>query len=258
MNRCSALLLPPLLAGLASLVGLAPVAAAQTPPRELHYFDIPPMSFADAKGQPAGTMVERLRQAWPAGLEMPPLRLAPLKRSLHDILERREPICLVGVFMTPERAAQAWFSNPIYRESPSVFVATRALAQRLKQYPSAQALVTDRSQRLLLTDGASYGPLDEWIQQRGTAVLRVAAPPPRQLHMLLRGHAEFMFSDEHQAVQMLKDLGPQGEALEWFVLPGMVAPPTRHLMCARGLDPQWLRTLDAGFAQLALSVPAGP
>ncbi|WP_374437910.1 substrate-binding periplasmic protein [Inhella sp.] len=257
MHRRFALLLPLLLAGLAGL-GVAQAAGPQAPPRELHYFDIPPMSFADAKGQPAGTMVERLRQIWPAGLEMPPLRLAPLKRSLHDILERREPVCLLGVFMTPERAAQAWFSNPIFRESPSVFIATRALAQRLKQYPSAQALVTDRSQRLLLTDGASYGPLDEWIQQRGPAVLRVAAPPPRQLHMLLRGHAEFMFSDEHQAVQMLKELGPEGHALEWFVLPGMVAPPTRHLMCQRDLDPQWLRALDAGLSQLDLSAPAGP
>jgi len=254
VNRPFIQLLRTLLAGLA----LPLAAGAQTLPRELHYFDIPPMSFADAKGQPGGSMVERLRQTWPAGVEMPPLRLAPLKRSLHDILERREPICLLGVFMTPERAAQAWVSAPIYRESPSVFIATRTLAERLKKSPSAQALVTDRSQRLLLTDGASYGPLDEWFQQRGGAVLRVAAPPPRQLRMLLRGHAEFMFSDQDQAVQLLKELGPEGQTLEWFVLPGMVAAPTRHVMCQRDLDPQWLRALDAGPLQLELRAPAGP
>lgn len=232
-------------------------ARAQTP-RELHYFEIPPMMFADAKGQAAGIWLERLRLAWPPGAAMPVLRSAPLKRSLHDVLEAGQPICVIGVFKTPEREAKAWFSSPIFRESPSVFIAPKALVERMRKYPNAQALVTDRHLRLLLTDGASYGPLDAWIRQRGTDVLRVSTPPARQVHMLLRGRADLMFSDQAQASALLKELGEAGRALEWFVLPGMVEPPARHLMCQRNLDPSWLAALDARLAALDHGAQASP
>ncbi len=238
VNRTAALILL-----LAAALGLQGSAWAQ--PRELHYFDIPPMMYTDAQGRAAGSLIDHLRRIWPAELPMPPLHAAPLKRSLQDVLQGGEPICLVGVFKTPEREAVAWFSNPVFRESPSVFVATRSAAARMREYPNAQALVEDPGLRLLLTDGASYGPqLDAWLRQRGAAVLRVSAPPARQVHMLLRGHADFMFSDQEQATQLLHELGRQARALEVVVLPGMVESPTRHLMCQRNLDRHWLDTLD--------------
>lgn len=227
-------------------LGLRHPAQAQAP-RELHYFDIPPMMHADAQGQAAGSLVERLRRAWPAEVPMPPLRLAPLKRSVRDILQGGEPICLVGVFRTPERAAGAWFSAPIYRESPSVFLAVRGVATRMRQFPTAQALVEGRQFRLLLTAGASYGPqLDVWLRKRGPAVLRVAAPPARQVPMRLRGHADFLFTDPAEADHLLAALGAESSALEVVVRPGMAASPTRHLMCQRDLDPHWLEALGGG------------
>lgn len=245
MNRLAAVLLL-----LMATLGPRPPAQAQ-PPRELHYFDIPPMMHADAQGQAAGSIVERLRQVWPAELPMPPLRLAPLKRSVQDILQGGEPICLVGVFRTPERAAGAWFSAPIYRESPSVFLASRGAAGRMRQFPTAQALVESRQLRLLLTAGASYGPqLDAWLRKRGPAVLRVAAAPARQVHMLLRGHADFMFTDQAEAEHLLAALGTEAGALEVVMLPGMAESPTRHLMCQRDLDPHWLAAVDEALRTL--------
>ncbi len=245
MNRLAAVLLL-----LMATLGPRPPAQAQVP-RELHYFDIPPMMHADAQGQAAGSIVERLRRVWPAELPMPPLRLAPLKRSVQDILQGGEPICLVGVFRTPERAAGAWFSAPIYRESPSVFLASRDVAGRMRQFPTAQALVEGRQFRLLLTAGASYGPqLDAWLRKRGPAVLRVAVPPARQVHMLLRGHADFMFTDQAEAEHLLAALGAEAGALEVVVLPGMAESPTRHLMCQRDLDPHWLAAVDEALRTL--------
>ena len=255
MKRSAALILPLLLA---AGLGLLRTAGAQ-PPRELHYFDIPPMMYTDAQGRAAGSLVERLRKAWPLELAMPPLHPAPLKRSLQDILQGGEPICLVGVFKTPEREAGAWFSGPIYRESPSVFLATRPVAARLRKYPSAQALVEDPGLRLVLTDGASYGPqIDGWLRQRGAGMLRVSVPPARQVHMLLRAYADFMFTDQDQAAQLLQDLGEQGQALEVVALPGMVESPTRHLMCQRDLDRHWLDALDAKLRSLEPGAAAAP
>ncbi|WP_183103228.1 ABC transporter substrate-binding protein [Mitsuaria sp. WAJ17] len=252
MNRLLASI-PMLVAGL----GMSSSVLAQTP-RELHYFDIPPMMYADAQGRAAGTLVERLRKVWPPELPMPPLLMAPLKRSLLDILHGAAPICLVGVFKTPEREAAAWFSSPIYRESPSVFLSTRAAAPLMRRFPSAQALVEDSSLRLLLTDGASYGPqLDAWLRQRTGGVRRVSAPPARQVHMLVRGHADFMFTDQDEAEHLLKDLGAAGRALEVVVLPGMAESPTRHLMCQRDLDRRWLDAVDEGLRQLEVGSGAG-
>lgn len=242
---------------LVAVLGLHWPASAQVP-RELHYFDIPPMMYTDGQGRAAGSLVERLRKAWPAELAMPPLVPAPLKRSLQDILQSAEPICLVGVFKTPERAAGAWFSGPLYRESPSVFLATRSAALRMRKFPSAQALVEDPGLRLLLTDGASYGPqLDAWLRQRGAGVLRVSAPPARQVHMLLRGHADFMFTDLDEASHLLRDLGTAARALEVVMLPGMVESPTRHLMCQRELDRRWLETVDEALRKLDNALPPG-
>lgn len=237
-----------------------PLTAWAETPRELHYFDIPPMMYTDAQGRAAGSLIERLRKVWPPALSMPPLVAAPLKRSVHDVLVGGEPVCLIGVFKTPEREAGAWFSSPIFRESPSVFVATQAAAERLRRYPSAQALIESPGSRLLLTDGASYGPqLDAWLARRGSAgVLRVAAPPARQIRMLLRGHADFMFSDLDQATQLMKELGPTAKGLELLELPGMAEAPTRHLMCARQLDRQWLEALDEGLKGLELGLASLP
>jgi len=237
---------------------LLPAAVLAQVPRELHYFDIPPMMYTDAQGRAAGILVERLRRAWPAELPMPPLLPAPLKRSLQDILQGAEPICLVGVFKTPEREAAAWFSSPVYRESPSVFLGTRTAAARMRRFPTAQALVEDTSLRLLLTDGASYGPqLDAWLRQRSGSVRRVSAPPARQVHMLLRGHADFMFTDQDEAELLLKDLGASGHLLEVVVLPGMVESPTRHLMCQRELDSRWLDRVDEGLRRLGPGAATG-
>jgi uncharacterized protein (TIGR02285 family) len=212
-----------------------------------------------AQGQAVGSLIERMRRAWPPEPAMPPLVAAPLKRSLHDILQGRVPICLIGVFKTPEREAAAWFSGPIFRESPSVFLAPRAVAARMRRYPNAQALVEDPSLRLLLTDGASYGPqLDAWLRQRGGGVRRVTAPPARQVHMLLRGHADFMFTDLDEAQHLLKDLGAAGPLLEIVPLPGMAEAPTRHLMCQRDLDPRWLRTVDERLRALLTGDGQGP
>lgn len=253
VNRLLATL-PLLAAGLA-----LPLSSPAQAPRELHYFDIPPMMYADAQGHAAGTVVERLRKAWPPELPMPPLLLAPLKRSLQDILQGAEPICLVGVFKTPEREAAAWFSSPLYRESPSVFLATRTAAKRMREFPSAQAVVEDPGLRLLLTDGASYGPqLDAWLGKRGAGVMRVSAPPARQVHMLLRGHADFMFTDLDEAGHLLKDLGSAARALEVVMLPGMAESPTRHVMCQRDLDRAWLEVLDERLRLLDALQPTAP
>lgn len=242
------------------VAGLAPASPALAQaPRELHYFDIPPMMYTDAQGRAAGSLVERVRKVWPAELAMPPLIPAPLKRSLQDILQGAEPICLVGVFKTPEREASAWFSSPIYRESPSVFLATRSAAPRMRKFPSAQALVEDPGLRLLLTDGASYGlQLDAWLRQRGAGMLRVSAPPARQVHMLLRGHADFMFTDLDEATHLLKDLGTAAASLEVVRLPGMAESPTRHLMCQRDLDRAWLEALDERLRTLEPPSSAAP
>ncbi len=241
------------------LVAALGASARAQAPRELHYFDIPPMMYTDAQGRPAGSLLDQLRRVWPAEMPMPPLHPAPLKRSLQDVLQGGEPICLVGVFKTPEREAVAWFSGPIFRESPSVFLATRAAAARMRKYPSAQALVEDPVLRLLLTDGASYGPqLDAWLRQRGAAMLRVSAPPARQVRMLLRGHADFMFTDLDEAAVLLKELGSSARALEVVVLPGMVESPTRHLMCQRDLDRQWLNALDERLRSLDPGTVAAP
>lgn len=75
--------------------------------------------------------------------------------------------------------------------------------------------------------------------------------------MLLRGHADFMFTDLDEASHLLRDLGTAARALEVVMLPGMVESPTRHLMCQRELDRRWLETVDEALRKLDNALPPG-
>lgn len=170
----------------------------------------------------------------------------PFKRSLQDLQRNQQPVCVLGVFDTPERRRFARFSRPIYQEEQQLFVAATRAAPTLRAQGDARAAVLAPGVQLLVYDGVAYGaPLDRWIAERQPPPLRATAGTSNLATMLARGHADFTISVASELREMQARGEPHAQALEAVLLPGMPPPPQRHLACSLKVPEAWLQRFDA-------------
>lgn len=170
----------------------------------------------------------------------------PIKRSLQALERNQQPLCVLGLFDTPERRRFARFSLPIHQEEQQVFLAARRAVPALRALNDARAALQSPQLKLLVYDGVAYGgPLDAWIAQRQPPPVRVSAATARLSTMLARGHADFAISVATELREMQARGVPDAGALEAVLLPGMPAPPRRHLACSMQVPADWLRRFDA-------------
>gem|GEM_PF-4885599 len=230
----------------ALLLGLAGGVAAQpAAPLLLHFMDQPPASGVDAQGRPQGELVERMRRVEAlAGL---PLRwqLTPLKRSLQDLRDNREPVCVLGIYRNAEREAYVRFSRSLLAGYPQILVARSEVAPLLRQQPSGRAALQAAELRLLVFDGVSYGEeIDAWIRERQGPTVRVVSGPLRVVEMLARDRADFAIVTP-RGLEQWRQAGVRGvEALEAVVSPALPAPPPRHIGCSLQVGAERMRALD--------------
>lgn len=177
-----------------------------------------------------------------------PLRweAVPFKRSLQALQRNQQPLCVLGVFDTPERRRFARFSMPIYQEEQQVFIVAKRAAATLRAQPDARSAVLSPQLQLLVYDGVSYAaPLDSWIAERQTPPIRASAGTSGLPTMLARGHADFTISVASELREFTERRMPDAQALEAVLLPGMPPPPQRHLACSMQVPPAWLQRFDA-------------
>lgn len=205
-----------------------------------------PLPGSGPDGTPNLPMAGRVATwAHRAGL---PLRWEPVpfKRSLQELQRNQSPLCVLGLFNTPERRRFARFSLPIYQEEQQVFITASRAAPVLRALPDARAAVLSPQLQLLVYDGVGYGTaLDGWIAERRPAPLRATAGTSKLATMLARGHADFTISVASELRELQARGEPDAQALETVLLPGMPAPPQRHLACSLKVPPTWLQRFDA-------------
>ena len=239
---------------LRALILLAPLWAAMawaSPAITLQFMEQMPTSGVDAQGRPQGELVERMRRVEQlAGLRLR-WQLAPLKRSLQELRDNREPVCALGVYRSAEREAIARFSRPLLAGVPQVLVARREAAARLRQLPSARAAVQSAELRLLVFDGVSYGEeIDAWIAERRGPTLRAVAGPLRIVEMLSRDRADFAIMTARGLEQWRRDGIAGAEGLEIVATQTLPPPPARHIACSKRVDEAWMRQLDQAIESL--------
>ena len=183
-------------------------------------------------------------------------QLAPLKRSLQDLRENREPLCVLGIYRNAEREAYARFSRSLVAGYPQILVARSSVAPLLRQQPSGRAALQAPELRLLVFDGVSYGEeIDGWIRERQGPTVRAVSGPLRVVEMLARDRADFAIVTPRGLAQW-RQAGVRGvEALEAVSSPALPAPPTRHVGCSLQVSPEWMRTLDQAIQTLDAAKP---
>lgn len=228
---------------LAALLGVTAPVLAQDAVMTVHHV---PVAGGGPDGTPDLPMAGRVAVwAHRAGLALR-WEAVPFKRSLQDLQRNQQPMCVLGVFDTPERRRYARFSLPIYQEEQQVFLAAKRVAATLRAQRDARTAVLSPTLQLLVYDGVSYaGTLDGWIAQRQPPPVRASAGTSGLATMLVRGNADFTISVASELREMKQRRVPHAQGLEAVLLPGMPPPPLRHLACSMQVSPAWMQRFDA-------------
>lgn len=232
---------PALTAAFAALPLAHPGAFAQT--LVVHHI---PQAGLTAAGVPDLPMGERTaRWAAQAGLTLQ-WQPVPFRRSLEELRRNGAAFCVLGVFDVPQRRQHARLSLPLAAGEPQVLLAARRVAARMRALPDVRSAMLDPRFELLAFDGVAYGAeLDRWMAERERAPLWVGSGAAQVVPMLARGRADFTVSVPSEWAQLRATAGAEIRDVEVLQLPGMPAPPTRHLACSLRVPAEWLARFDA-------------
>ena len=217
------------------------VTAAGAQTLTLHYQERPPYSGTRADGSVRGLVADPAAQALQlAGI---PFRwaLTPSQRQIALIQSGRGLHCGVGWFRTEARAASGQFSAPLYQDQP---LAALARVDTLTvTSTTASALLGDRTLRLMVKDGYSYGPqLDRLIAQAPRAPKRTNVDPSQMSLMLSSGRADWMLVAPEEAAVVAR------RGLHLVQLSDVAQGLTRHLYCSSDVPAAWMAGIDSGLA----------
>ncbi len=237
---------------LLSLLAL-PTALLGAEPLPVHVLEAPRGPDGRPQSHPVTGLQERMHKVFEAAGLRVRFEPVPLRRSLEALRRNDEAFCVLGVFRTPERESFGRYSRAVELEEQQVLIAPAAVAAQLRQLGSAQVALHDSRFQLLVFEGVSYGvELDRWLALRPQPPVRASAGTARALSMLERGHADLMIGARSELESMRRREGYAPLRFEAVLLPGMPAPPTRHLLCSLKVEPTWLARFDAALAELPL------
>ena len=204
-------------------------------PLKVYYFQRPPLYLTQADRSPGGFLVEIVKLVFTeAGIdyrfeELPALRI-------ESLLKGTERACGIGWFRRPERDTWATFSDPIYRDLPSIALVHARQAPRLGPRTSLANLL---GSGLLLgvIEGFSYGTeTDQAIATAHPRIFRLVGQQSQLLMMAASGRIDYFFLGPEEA-QYLLAANP-GLAAHLMIVPieDGAHGNDRHLMFSKGVD----------------------
>lgn len=244
MRRCA------LIVGLMGFAAWGAPAGANADGITVLFHVRPPYAYYDEAHNVTGILVARVKDAVArAGLtaiwvEMPPAR------QTEEIKRTQDPTCGLGWFKRPEREAFARFSDPIYRDQPTVVVARRD-DERFADGMSLEDSFHDRSRALLVKTGYSYGAtIDGWINALAPLREASAAPNEELLGMIALARADYAMMAPEEADDLFAIDGSLRTRLHTVTLADAPDGELRYLMCSRSTPASALQRIDDALAPI--------
>lgn len=239
-------------AAVLGLVLAAGPAVAQTAPAETDltvlWTERIPFQYTGEDGKAWGLLVDIGRKVLgKAGLSYTEVML-PANRVIMEITRNETPACAIGWYMSPERAAIAQFSKPVYKDLPlrGVF---RAAVDVPPQVSAATAL-TGMNMRILLKQGFAYGPyLDALIAKAPAERLqRVTGEVPNLLKMIAADRADVVLLAQEE-IDFYSKTDPNF-ARNFKVKAFKDSPEAdrRFIMCSKRVSADTMNKLNAAIA----------
>ncbi|WP_395011568.1 substrate-binding periplasmic protein [Undibacterium sp.] len=208
-----------------------------------------PLSFRDERGKLTGLVVTPVEQAMTAAKISSLWIETPFKRQLSMVEANDEAVCAVGLYKNKDRQRFAKFSHTILRsmDRPSVI-----LAHRDFQPDKGLDLLTILSIpgiKILKKDTASYGSaIDDLIERSNITVVSTTAEAMNMAKMIAAKRADFILTQEGEALNMIKSTGEEGKL--HIVRPlGMPQGPERYLMCSERVSDELLQRFNKALVK---------
>lgn len=175
---------------------------------QIYYEERTPYAVTGPQGDVSGLTATPTKNAFQkAGINFQWKKM-PFKRQLQTIKYNKKMACGIGWFKNPEREEFATFSVPIYQDMPSITISKRGNTSVAK-HENAESLLKDKSLKLLVKDGFSYGRyIDELIEKHNPdLVVAVGSSNLQMLQMILSGRADYFIVSEEEAEEIITSAG---------------------------------------------------
>lgn len=141
----------------------------------LYYSERVPYAVTDDNGSVKGLTATPAARAFErAGIPFK-WKEMPFKRQLATLEFNKKKACGIGWFKKLEREAFAYFTHPIYQDKPSITISKKG-NEGVTRHEVLATLLEDKSIRLLVKDGFSYGAyIDEQVKRYSPDKLTVVA-----------------------------------------------------------------------------------
>lgn len=187
-----------------------------------------------------------------AGLDFKAVEI-PTNRQLAVIRANKSPACGIGWFDRPERRTFARFTNPIYRDRPTVALMLRKTAARVEE-TSLEKLLANDTLSLLVKTQFSYGArIDSWIDAYQPDTTEVTLDNVGMARMIEAERADYMLLAEAEANHLLLEIGKdRADKLVYLVMSDSPFGNYRHLMCSMSVSATVIERLNAAIASFIL------
>jgi polar amino acid transport system substrate-binding protein len=208
-----------------------------------------PLSFRDERGKLTGLVVTPVEDAMTVAKVSRLWIETPFKRQLIMVEANDEAVCAVGLYKNKERQKYAKFSHVILRslDRPSVI-----LAHKDFQPGTGLDLLKIMSMpgiKMLKKDGASYGSvIDDLIERSNITVVSTTAEAMNMAKMIAAKRADFIFTPEGDALNMIKSTGEEGK-LHIVKPQGMPQGLERYLMCSQRVSDELLQRFNKALVK---------
>ena len=213
-------------------------------PIQLYYYERIPYAVADNQGGVSGLTATPAAEAFKkAGIPFQ-WKAMPFKRQLVTIKHNKKRACGIGWFKNPEREAFARYTDAIYQDKPAVTISRKGNIA-LKQHSDLQTLLKDRTVKLLVKDGFSYGAyIDGLIEKNDPEVVVVPSTNIQMLQMILAGRADYFFTSEEETEHMIKSAGYSVSQFQLQHYSEMPPGNHRYITCSQQVSPETIDLLN--------------
>lgn len=212
----------------------------------LLYNHRPPYIVSQPDGSATGLTATPAANAFKAAGIPVEWKKMPTNRQIAAIKENVGNDCAIGWFKNPEREQFAKFTNPIYRDKPTVLLANRQFTVSAKE--TLRNLLGRRDIHVLVKERFSYGPyIDGLLAELKPLTVSTTGENIQMLEMIRAHRADFMFVAEEEASYLVEQAGFSSGDFKMIRPEDVPAGEKRYLICSKRVDDRIIMRLNAAI-----------
>lgn len=210
----------------------------------LYYNDRPPYLVPAADGSASGLTGSPAAAAFKAASIAVQWAKVPTNRQLMSIRRDAGPECAIGWFRNAEREQFAKFTKAIYRDLPTVALASRDF-KAVREGSRLEDVLAMKGLRVLAKDNYSYGPtIDALLARLKPTIIYTTSENSAMVEMVRFNRADFMFVAEEEAAYLVEEAGLSAREFHLIRFADVPRGERRHIMCSKQVPDEVIARLN--------------